>query len=242
MKIVAIVQARMGSTRLPGKVLKEINKKSLLNYQIERMNQIKLINQIVVATTPNGNEEIINLCKFNNLDYFIGSENNVLERYYQAAKKFDADIIVRMTADCPLIDPDVVNQIISYYLENNFDYVSNTQKRTFPRGLDAEVFSFKALEKAYNEANKDYELEHVTPYIYLNKNLFTIGQYTQEIDLSGIRLTVDTREDFQLVQSIISELYAYNNNFRLQDIINLLNQKPQLLEINKNIQQKKLGE
>lgn len=242
MKIVAIVQARMGSTRLPGKVLKEINKKSLLNYQVERMSQVKLINQIVVATTPNGNEEIIKLCKFNNLDYFIGSENNVLERYYQAAKKFDADIIVRMTADCPLIDPDVVNQIISYYLENNFDYVSNTQKRTFPRGLDAEVFSFKALEKAYNEANKEYELEHVTPYIYLNKNIFTIGQYIHEIDLSGIRLTVDTREDFQLVQSIISELYECNKNFRLQDIINLLNKKPQLLEINKNIQQKELGE
>ena len=147
-KIVAIIQARMGSTRLPGKVLKEVLSRPLLSYQIERMKKAQNIDELVIATTPNGNESIIELCHKENITYFIGSEKDVLERYYLAAKKSQADIIVRMTSDCPLIDPVIVDKVIDMYLQNDFDYVSNTQLRTFPRGMDTEVFSFEALEKA----------------------------------------------------------------------------------------------
>lgn len=241
-KVVAIVQARMGSTRLPGKVLKEVLSRPLLSYQIERMKKIQNIDELVIATTPNGNESIIELCDKENITYFIGSEKDVLERYYLAAKKYQADIIVRMTSDCPLIDPVIVDQVIDMYLQNDFDYVSNTQLRTFPRGMDTEVFSFKALEKAYYEAKLEYEHEHVTPYLYLNAEKFKIGQYTQKYDSNEIRLTVDTPEDFALIKLIFEKLYPENPDFLLEDTLEILKQHPSWLEINKEIVQKKLGE
>lgn len=241
-KIVAVVQARMGSTRLPGKVLKEVLSRPLLSYQIERMKKVQNIDELVIATTPNGNESIIELCDKENITYFIGSEKDVLERYYLAAKKSQADIIVRMTSDCPLIDPVIVDQVIDMYLQNDFDYVSNTQLRTFPRGMDTEVFSFEALEKAYYEAELEYEHEHVTPHLYLNAGKFKIGQYTQKYDSNEIRLTVDTLEDFTLIKLILEKLYPEKPDFLLADILKVLKQQPSWLEINKEIVQKKLGE
>lgn len=242
MKVVAIVQARMGSTRLPGKVLKEVLSRPLLSYQVERMKKATLIDELVIATTPFNNEPIIELCEREDVAYFVGSEKDVLERYYQAAKQFEADIVVRMTSDCPLIDPNIIDQVINMYLKNDFDYVSNTQLRTFPRGMDTEVFSFDALERAYHEAKIEYEHEHVTPYLYLNKDKFKIGQYTQENDTNNIRLTVDTPEDFELIRRIFEALYANNPHFSLEDILMLLQQYPEWLDINKEIVQKKLGE
>lgn len=241
-KIVAIVQARMGSTRLPGKVLKEVLSRPLLSYQIERMAKSKMIDELVIATTPNGNESIIELCQKENISYFIGSEKDVLERYYLAAKKFQADIVVRMTSDCPLIDAEIVDAVINMYKNNDFDYVSNTQIRTFPRGMDTEVFSFSALEKAYKEAGIEYEHEHVTPYLYLNAEKFKIGQYIQEKDSNEIRLTVDTPEDFELIKRLFEKLYPINPEFLLSDILAVLKENPSWLEINKEIIQKKLGE
>lgn len=241
-KIVAIVQARMGSTRLPGKVLKEVLSRPLLSYQIERMAKSKMIDELVIATTPNGNESIIELCQKENISYFIGSEKDVLERYYLAAKKFQADIVVRMTSDCPLIDAGIVDAVINMYKNNDFDYVSNTQIRTFPRGMDTEVFSFSALEKAYKEAEIEYEHEHVTPYLYLNAEKFKIGQYIQEKDFNEIRLTVDTPEDFELIKRLFEKLYPVNPEFVLSDILDVLKENPSWLEINKEIVQKKLGE
>lgn len=241
-KIVAIVQARMGSTRLPGKVLKEVLSRPLLSYQIERMAKSKMIDELVIATTPNGNESIIELCQKENISYFIGSEKDVLERYYLAAKKFQADIVVRMTSDCPLIDAGIVDAVINMYKNNDFDYVSNTQIRTFPRGMDTEVFSFSALEKAYKEAEIEYEHEHVTPYLYLNAEKFKIGQYIQEKDSNEIRLTVDTPEDFELIKRLFEKLYPINPEFLLSDILAVLKENPSWLEINKEIVQKKLGE
>lgn len=241
-KIVAIVQARMGSTRLPGKVLKEVLSRPLLSYQIERMAKSKMIDELVIATTPNGNESIIELCQKENISYFIGSEKDVLERYYLAAKKFQADIVVRMTSDCPLIDADIVDNVINMYKNNDFDYVSNTQIRTFPRGMDTEVFSFSALERAYKEAEIEYEHEHVTPYLYLNAEKFKIGQYIQDQDFNEIRLTVDTPEDFELIKRLFEKLYPINSKFSLEDILEVLKENPSWLEINKEIVQKKLGE
>lgn len=242
MKTVAIVQARMGSTRLPGKVLKEVLSRPLLSYQIERMKRINLIDEIIIATTPNQNEAIIELCKNEKINYFVGSESDVLERYYQVAKKYQADIVVRMTSDCPIIDAQIVDQLISMYQNGEYDYVSNTIERTFPRGMDAEVFSFESLERAYNEAQRDYEREHVTPYLYLNEDTFKIGQLTQQNDTNEIRLTVDTPEDFEVIKRIIEALYPINPNFKLKDILEILAENPEWLEINKEIVQKKLGE
>ncbi|AJK89321.1 MULTISPECIES: cytidylyltransferase domain-containing protein [Lysinibacillus] len=244
MRIVAIVQARMGSTRLPGKVLKEVNGKPLLAYQIERMKKATLIDQLVIATTPYGNDKIVNLCNELDVDYFIGSESDVLARYYEAATKYNADIVVRITSDCPLIDPIIIDNIIQMYIDSSeYDYVSNTQLRTFPRGMDTEVFSMKILTEAFMNARLDYEREHVTPYFYLNPSKFNIGQYALEKEgFSHLRLTVDTPEDLELITILIKDLYARNPDFDLNMVLEKLTKEPALIKINEHIEQKKLGE
>lgn len=243
MKIVGIVQARMGSTRLPGKVLKKVNGKPLLEYQIERMKRSALIDDLVIATTPNGNTEIINLCNELNISYYIGSEQDVLSRYFKAATEFNAEIVVRMTSDCPIIDSKIIDDVIQMYLDNEYNYVSNTHTRTFPRGMDVEVFSFKSLKEAFYNANIEYEREHVTPYLYLNPEKFTIGQYiTTGIDNSNLRLTVDTEEDFELISILLNDLYSINPEFNLNDILKKISDEPDLVKINAHIEQKKLGE
>lgn len=241
MNVTGIIQARMTSTRLPGKVMKKVNGVTLLEYQLERVMRSRLLNNVIVATTDNGTEKpIVDLCTDLGIAIYKGSEENVLKRYYHAAKKYDADIIVRMTSDCPLIDPEVIDGIINYYINNNYDYVSNTQIRTFPRGMDTEVFSMDHLEQAYIHANKEYEKEHVTPYFYLNENLYSIGQFLSKTDTSMYRLTVDTKEDFDLISIIIQELYPTNQSFTLNDIIELMENQPNLININKHITQKEL--
>ncbi len=243
MRTVGIVQARMGSTRLPGKVLKKIDDKPLLAYQIERMKKASFIDELVIATTPYGNEDIINLCNELNVSYFIGSEQDVLARYYEAAVRFGADVVVRMTSDCPLIDPAIIDSIIQTYFNGEYDYVSNTQLRTFPRGMDTEVFSMKLLKEAFENAKLDYEREHVTPYFYLNPNKYNVGQYISEKEnYSHLRLTVDTVEDFELIKIVIEDLYPINPNFDLEMILEKLIKEPDLIKINAHIEQKKLGE
>ncbi|KAF0819044.1 N-Acetylneuraminate cytidylyltransferase [Bacillus sp. ZZV12-4809] len=243
MKIVGIIQARMGSTRLPGKIMKQVRGKSLLDYQLERVQKSNKLDEIIVATTIKGQDDyIVDFCKERNIKVSRGSEDNVLERYYHAAKEANADIVVRMTSDCPLIDPEIIDLVISSYLENSLDYVSNTQIRTYPRGMDTEVFSFSVLEQAFMNAQKEYEKEHVTPYLYLNPNLYSIGQVENDVDLSKYRLTVDTPEDFELISILIEDLYQENKLFGLDKIIQKLEQEPHLFEINKHIEQKKLGD
>lgn len=243
MKTVAIIQARMGSTRLPGKILKEINGKSLLEYQIERIQRSKMIDDIVIATTNKEAEDpIIRLCMRLGISYFQGSEDNVLKRYYEAAMLNKADTIVRLTSDCPLIDPVIIDDVIKYYIlnRNSIDYCSNTIERTYPRGLDVEVFSFVALEAAFHNAVLSRDIEHVTSYIYTNPNLFRVAGITNDIDLSQYRWTVDTIEDFELITNILGSLYPLNNEFLLKDVLNLLNGNTQWNNININIEQKKL--
>lgn len=171
MKTAAIIQARMGSTRLPGKILKDLMGKTVLQHVIERVQQAKNIDEIIIATTTLAQDDVVAdealKCGAN---YFRGSENDVLARYYGAAKENNVDIVVRITSDCPLIDPFVTDEIIRYFKQDNmYDIVTNAgsdlSKRTFPRGLDTEVFSFQSLERAYQQADKDYQHEHVTPYI-----------------------------------------------------------------------------
>lgn len=244
MVVTAIIQARMGSTRLPGKVLKKVKGKSLLEYQMERVKASKGIDQIVIATTINSEDDIIEqFCVKNDIKYYRGSETDVLTRYYEAACKFGGETIVRLTSDCPIIDPVVIDETISYYEENYeiLDYVTNTLICAYPRGYDVEVFSKEVLEKAYKMAFSQSDREHVTAYIYKNADVFNIGHYGKESSYSNYRLTVDTKEDFQLVSTIISNLYHKNHLFNLHEITDLFNDHPEISSINSNVKQKKVN-
>ncbi|MGJ9459586.1 cytidylyltransferase domain-containing protein [Oceanobacillus sp. CF4.6] len=241
MKVVAIIQARMGSTRLPGKILKKVLDKPLLEYQIERVKRSKLIDEIVIATTTNEIEQpIVDFCNEFSILYYRGSEDDVLSRYFEAAKEYSADVVVRLTSDCPIIDPAVIDSVIGYYKNNNsdYDYVSNTLKRTYPRGYDTEVFSFRTLENAYINAREIFEREHVTPYIYQQTNLFRIDQVLNESDNSNCRFTVDTKEDFLLIEKILTSLYKVNNTFSHNDVMELLDKNKEWQKINANVSQK----
>lgn len=243
MKVVAIIQARMTSTRLPGKVLKTVLEKPLLEYQLERVSSSKLIDEIVVATTINKSDDpIIKLCNKLGVLTYRGSEEDVLSRYYEAAKQFNADVIVRLTSDCPLIDPEIIDQVIKLYITQKdvLDYVSNTLIRTYPRGLDTEVFSFRALQVTYEKARLKSEREHVTAYIYKNPDKFQLKNLSYVRDLSKHRWTVDTKEDFELIKQILESLYTNNQMFTMKDVLCLLDKNPSLFYLNAHIEQKKL--
>jgi spore coat polysaccharide biosynthesis protein SpsF len=242
--VVAILQARMGATRLPGKPLLSVLGKPLLGYQLERLHRAATLDKIVVATTTAPDDhKIADLCHLENVLVYKGSEEDVLQRYYEAAKLHGADIVVRVTGDCPLIDPAVVDRAVTFFLTHmpKYDYVANSPKRTYPRGLDVEVFSFRALERAQAEASKPMEREHVTPYFYLHPELFTLGCIEREPDLSHHRWTVDTAEDFALIERLITALYPDNPDFTTEDILAVLKEHPDWSEINAHIQQKQLG-
>lgn len=243
MNVVCIVQARMTSTRLPGKVLKEVLGKPLLEYEIERLQQCRSLNKIVVATTVLPSDDaVVTLCDKLGVNVFRGSEEDVLSRYAQAAKIYQADVVVRVTADCPLIDPAVVDLVVQTYLgsEGKYDYVSNTLERTYPRGLDVEVFSAKALQLAQaNSVNKE-EREHVTVYIYRRPQEFSVYQVKEGTDNSNQRWTVDTPEDFQLIEKILQALYPDNRQFSMQDVLGFLRENPQLMALNAHIEQKEV--
>lgn len=232
--ILIISQARYDSTRLSGKVMIEILDKPLLWYGMKRLELVTTPSKIIIATaTPPSNQPIIDLAKSMNLDYFVGSEDDVLDRFYQTAKKFMGDIIVRITSDCPLMDPAIIDKGLDIFLNGNFDYVSNVHPPTYPDGFDVEIFSFKALELAWKEAKKHSEREHVTPYIWKNeKNQFKHKNYENDIDLSDLRLTVDTKEDFILISKLIEEFYDKWDNYTMGDIIKYLKDNPELLKIN----------
>ncbi len=211
-KTILITQARLGSTRLPGKVLKEINGKSILQIHLERLNRCQSISEIIVATTINPEDGIIyeKVIAWG-FSASRGSESDVLDRFYQAAKDKGIDWIVRVTSDCPLIDPILVDQVVDFVQKSDKDYGSNVIDETFPDGQDVEVFKFSALKKAWNEANKLSEREHVTPYIRNNSdlkfgNLFSAISYKNNTDYSKIRMTVDEQKDFELINKIISDL------------------------------------
>lgn len=244
MNIVCIMQARVGSTRLPGKVLKKICGKTVLEHDIDRLKRVKNINKIVIATTTlERDDAIVKEAKRLDVAYFRGSEEDVLSRYYYAAKENNADVVVRVTSDCPLIDSEVTEETICFYLENNnkYDYVSNSLERTFTRGLDTEIFSYKILTRAFNETISKKEREHVTFYIWNNPSVFRLGCYENSVDYSNLRWTLDTEEDLKLIDKIYCYLYDdRGNNFTMNDVIGLYEKYPELRKINMNVKQKEL--
>ena len=233
--IYAIVQARMGSTRLPNKVLMTLNGKSVLEHVIERLKKSKKIDKIIVATSVNSeNIAIEELCDSKNVPCFKGSEDDVLDRYYQACKAFNVnnnDHVVRITADCPLIDYEVVDDVIIRHVENNNDYTSNTIVPSFPDGLDCEVFTFLSLETAWKNAVLSSEREHVTLYIKNHPELFKLENILNDEDLSDLRWTLDEQEDFEFINQIYL-CFSNSETFLSDDILNVLKEKPDLLKIN----------
>lgn len=237
-----IVQARMGSTRLPGKIMKKVLDKPLLEYQLERLLRVKYADQVIIATTDHGGEQpIVDLCLRLGVPYFRGSEQDVLARYYGAATQYGADVVVRITSDCPLIDPAVVDKVIGFYLthKEEYDFVSNTfAKRTYPRGMDTEVFSYKALKEANEEATDEAEREHVTIFIKRRPERYRLKTLPYDKDFSHYRWTVDTPEDFMLIEKMITALYPVNPHFTLEDCLALLTENPDWIKINEHIKQK----
>jgi len=243
-KIGCIIQARMGSTRLPGKVMNDLEGEPVLYHVIERVKKPELIDEIVIATTTHERDDVIvEEAKRDDVKYFRGCEEDVLSRYYESTKEFEIDTIVRITSDCPLMDPNITDEIINFYNNNSYTLVTNAgpdvEKRTYPRGMDTEVFSVNILEEAFENAEKNYQREHVTPYIY-EKYENDIYYYKNETDLSEYRLTLDTPDDYTLMKKIYKELYNGEHDFYLKDIIELFKENPDLKKVNKDIEQKEI--
>ncbi len=236
MKILAIVQARMSSSRLPGKVIMPILDKPMLLHQIERIKQSKLISHLVVATSVDPSDDILakTLEKYK-VDYVRGSLDDVLDRFYHTVNKYNAKYIVRLTGDCPLLDCKVVDDVINLHISGDFDYSSNAHPPTFPDGLDVEVFNKNILYDAHKYAKLPSEREHVTAWMYNDKNKLKLGNLLSDNNNFNLRWTVDELEDFVFVSKIYGALYMKNNFFNSKDIMNFLEIKPDLVEINQGI-------
>ena len=222
----------MGSSRLAGKVLMKIDEKVVLEYVLEQLKFCNFIDKLIVATTKlPEDDEVVECVKNMNVDFFRGSEKNVLDRYYQCAKKFPMDIIVRITADNPLIDPFLVDLSIKTFLEQSVDYVTNCRKRTFPYGTEVEVLNFNILEHCWKNSKKPSELEHVTPYIYNNEKKFKIFNLLNNKDLSHFRWTVDHKNDLKLVKELVSKIQK--RPILMKDILEIFSKEPDLKNINK---------
>jgi spore coat polysaccharide biosynthesis protein SpsF len=232
--IAAIIQARMGSVRFPDKVMKIIVGKPMLWHQVNRLRKSKLIEKIIIATTDKTQDRIIiDFAKENNILYFAGSEEDVLDRFYYSAKKFKVETVVRITGDCPLIDPSIVDMIINFYLDNKNQYDIVHNGTTYPDGIvETEVFSFNILKKTWENAKLLSEREHVTSYIWKNPEMFRQATVENSKDLSYLRLVVDDEKDFKLVKIIFQNLYKEDGMFYLDDIMKFLNQNPELITLN----------
>tara|TARA_Y100000310_G_scaffold333088_1_gene409921 strand:+ start:624 stop:1367 length:744 start_codon:yes stop_codon:yes gene_type:complete len=232
-----ILQARMGSSRLPEKTLMEIEGKPMLFHVMQRMNASKLAQRTIIITTELPQDDVIvEFAKENNILFFRGSENDVIDRYYQAAKQFQTDVIVRATADDPLKDPRIIDKVIQTFLDNpDVDYVSNTMEPSYPEGIDIEVLSFKALERACNECKDPFFREHVTHEITKNRDKYKTINVSQGIDQSSMRWTVDHPEDMEFAKAIYKHLYKPGEIFYMEDILKLLKEHPEIAELNKNI-------
>jgi len=237
--ICAIIQARMGSTRLPNKVLMEVNGRPLLSYMIERVKAAETIDEVVIATSSGKSDDPIAIfCQSNKIICLRGSLEDVLDRYYQTAVKTKCTTVVRLTGDCPLIDPKVIDTVVKKYETGNYDYVANTappENITFPEGMDVEVFSFKVLKKAWEEAKKPSDREHVTFYFWKNTNKFSTYRYDLKKNYSRYRLTIDYPEDYEVIKVLIAALYPKKKLFSMLDIINYLDSHEDVMKINQNI-------
>lgn len=241
MPAVAIVQARLGSTRLPGKTLMPLHGHPMLWHVVNRVRSTPSIREVVVATTTELRDEPIReFCATAGIDCFSGSENDVLDRFYQAAVRHNADPVVRVTADCPLMDPGVIEQVLQLYFTGRFDHVGvatgagavfETQGR-FPDGLDAECFSLAALKRAWREATAKSDREHVTPYIWQEPGRFRLGTIRPSADYSTLRWTVDNAADFLFAELVYAALYDEKRLFGMQDVLQYLRHHPELTAVN----------
>lgn len=234
--IVAIIQARMGSTRLKNKTLVDIAGKPLLGHIIDRVKASRAIHEIIIATTTDSQDGVIlRLATEHGIKKYAGSQEDVLDRFYHAAKQLAADVIVRITSDDPFKDPEVIDKIVRHFISHpDLDYASNTIEPTYPEGLDVEVFSFEALKQAWKEAELPSEREHVTPYIWKNPKKFKIANIKYKNDLSNLRWTLDYEEDLRFTREIYKRLY-HGQIFFMDDILTLLQKEPSLININQHI-------
>lgn len=241
MKIVCTIEARMKSSRLPGKVLLPVCGKPLLELMIERLRQVPELDGIVIATTADPScQPIEELAKRVGVGCFRGSEDDVLDRVLRSAQSAQADLIVELTGDCPLIDPDLVSEVIREFRSRDVDYCANVLQRTHPRGMDVQVFPAKVLAQVAELTNNPSDREHVSIYIYTHPELFRLHNVTSSLspEDADLRLTVDTPDDFKLVSEIFQRLYPTNPRFRLADILKLMREHPELRAINSHVRQK----
>ena len=226
----------MSSSRLPGKVLKKLNGMSVIECVFNQLSYSKNISKVVLATTiDKTDDDLENWAIKNNIYYHRGSLNDVLDRYYQTAKKYFADVVIRVTADCPLIDPEIVDLVIDEFNSDNYDYVSNVVPPTYPDGLDTEVFSFHTLEKVWKKAMLKSDREHVTTYIRNNLNEFRTKNVSYSENLEHLRWTLDNQEDYEFLKIIYKSLYKRNSFIKMNEVLELLNTKKDLMDLNSHI-------
>ncbi|MFN2448651.1 MAG: cytidylyltransferase domain-containing protein [Candidatus Baltobacteraceae bacterium] len=246
MKAVAIIQARMGSTRLPGKVLKPLAKTTVLGCVVDRLKASRKLHAVVVATSSDREDDaVVHACKALGVAAVRGSAQDVLARLTHAARSSAADTVVRITADCPLIDGTLVDDMLAEFSIRSCDYLSNTLVRTYPRGLDAEIFTFEALARADREASRPYEREHVTPYLYQHPRLFRLHPYVDSsgADRSNMRWTLDTAQDYTFVQAVFAAIpFRSPRDVTTRGVLALLRAHPSIAQINAGVRQKHLGE
>lgn len=239
-RVVTIVQARTGSSRLPDKVLRPLLNKPLLVRMVERVQAARLVGTVVVATTTNHVDDVIEMiCRWEGVACFRGHPSDLLDRHYQAARQFPADIVVKIPSDCPLIDPAIIDRVIGAYLAkpDAYDYVSNLHPATYPDGNDVEVMRMSALAAAWREANQDFEREHTTPFLWEAPKRFRLGNVAWETGQNyamSHRWTIDYEADYQFINAVYTALYPQNPNFGLNDILALLHERPSLAAINRH--------
>jgi spore coat polysaccharide biosynthesis protein SpsF len=241
MKVSAIIQARRSSTRFPDKIFKLIEKKPLLWHVVNRLRPSRTLDEIIIATTENEEDnKIVAWGKENNVKVFRGSQNDVLNRYYEAAKYSNSNVIVRITADDPFKDYRLIDQAVDLLQKGNYDFVSNNNPVSYPEGLDVEVLTFATLKLCNELAEDAFEKEHVTQYIFKNPDKFYIKNISSDVDLSSFRWTIDTEDDFVFATEVYKKLHFTGRLFLTEDICKLLNASPELAEINKEVKRSTL--
>lgn len=243
MEVSAIIQARVSSTRLPNKIFALISGKPLIWHVVDRLRRSKSISRVAVATTTNPADDVLEKwCRENNIEVFRGSEEDVLSRYFHAAKGMGAEVIIRVTADDPFKDPTIIDKVVEMFLKNKLDFAYNNKPPTFPEGLDVEVFSMAALEKAQAESKDPYEREHVTQYFYRHPEKFRQMNLANKEDISSMRWTIDTKEDLGMARAVYKGLYKEGKIFLTADILRLIKEHPEIASMNSGVKRSAMYE